>query len=461
MDNLENLYKKSFENFERKPKGDFWAKLEPIIPPKQEKRRDKKWLLIILCAGLFLVLGAGGWHYFLSSSEKELDTFPILFPDKIGATTTENGATELVNKFIPSVVNEDRQSNSTEIEQPEKESMSILEKVETTNEPQLTKQLEGKKIEKAKKIIPLERPKEIAEKQQDKTKKMSHNIALIPKKIALLTIKNNTLDIFKQKQKKQGKKRLAMYPFLSATYTPIGKGILLVDDLTNNTRFTELIDVQPTRGWTVNAGIQLENNWLFQIGMQQHQYQLSKRAQVAIPTRLTGTTETENNFTQQYFFRDIAITEPLEGTVTVISPKDIFREAALFFLNLDLQQLVKITSISSQVGYRFRLNTRWAFIPKVGVGIGWGSKERATLAAANLVNNRQQIAQINLSNTNVTTYNLIEGVFTPEITYRYAKRISIIAAPQFRLSFTPFFNNHERSVHHHFGQLKFGIRIHL
>ena len=339
--------------------------------------------------------------------------------------------------------------------------MSILEKVETTNEPQLTKQLEGKKIEKAKKIIPLERPKEIAEKQQDKTKKMSHNIALIPKKIALLTIKNNTLDIFKQKQKKQGKKRLAMYPFLSATYTPIGKGILLVDDLTNNTRFTELIDVQPTRGWTVNAGIQLENNWLFQIGMQQHQYQLSKRAQVAIPTRLTGTTETENNFTQQYFFRDIAITEPLEGTVTVISPKDIFREAALFFLNLDLQQLVKITSISSQVGYRFRLNTRWAFIPKVGVGIGWGSKERATLAAANLVNNRQQIAQINLSNTNVTTYNLIEGVFTPEITYRYAKRISIIAAPQFRLSFTPFFNNHERSVHHHFGQLKFGIRIHL
>ena len=88
MDNLENLYKKSFENFERKPKGDFWAKLGPMIPPKQEKRRDKKWLLIMFGTGLFLMLGlGGGWHYGLLSSGKELGAFPILFPNKIVAKT--------------------------------------------------------------------------------------------------------------------------------------------------------------------------------------------------------------------------------------------------------------------------------------------------------------------------------------------------------------------------------------
>ena len=64
MDNLENLYKKSFENFKRKPKGDFWARLEHEIPPKPEQRRDKKWFFFVFDAGLFFLLGILVGHYF-------------------------------------------------------------------------------------------------------------------------------------------------------------------------------------------------------------------------------------------------------------------------------------------------------------------------------------------------------------------------------------------------------------
>ena len=147
--------------------------------------------------------------------------------------------------------------------------------------------------------------------------------------------------------------------------------------------------------------------------------------------------------------------------MTITSPKAVFQNGEIFMLNVGLQQLIKITGISSQVGYRFQLNTRWAFTPKVGFSASWGQKGKAILQAASLVDDRQQLTQINLSNTNVTRSNLIEGLLTPEIAYRYSKRISFTTAPQFRLSFAPFFNNSERRVRHHFGLLKLGIRIHL
>jgi len=188
---------------------------------------------------------------------------------------------------------------------------------------------------------------------------------------------------------------------------------------------------------------------------------LAKKSQVAISTNLTDAIETEQHIIQRYAFKNIAITEPLQGTVKVTSPKEMVQNGDIFLLNLGLVQGIKVTGISSQIGYHFRLNNRWSFTPKVGASASWGSKGKVILESATLVDNRQELSQINLSNTNVTTSTLIESFLTPEIGYQYSKRISIISAPQFRFSFGPFFRNHERSVRHHFGQVKFGVRIHL
>lgn len=482
MDNLENLYKKSFENFERKPKGDFWARLEHEIPPKPKRNSEKKQLFFAFCAGLLCMLSIviGGYLLF-PTIEKKLGAFPIFSQaemiektegspivksNKEGSQRIKSNLKQTQKQATTNISSlNNNNGNSTPLNNPKRIAHS-----ETIGEKWSNRSMDNKKGEiiegstnKNKSLGQPDLTKEVAIHQQNRAKKIAVTTFLTSKNMAPLMIAESPLPLLDRPNKKRAKRKKMpdKYPFVGAAYTPMSAGIFNITDHGTDTRFKELINNKSTKGWSIQTGIRFEDNWVFQVGVHHHQYHLSKKSQVAISTNLSDAIETEQEISQNYAFKNIAITEPLQGTIKVISPKATFQNGDIFLLNVGLEQVIKVTGISSQIGYHFKLNPRWSFTPKVGISTSWGSKGKVILAAAALVDKRQQLAQINLSNTNVTTSNLIEGLLTPEIEYRYTKRISIIGAPQFRLSFAPFFRNHERSVRHHFGQLKFGIRIHL
>lgn len=465
MDNLENLYKKSFEDFERKPKGDFWNRLEPIIPPRPLRYNDKFLLFIAYFSGvLSMLLIVLGYQFFTQQpSNSLLSAFPI---DLEGATKAprtlpnENIATtQTIALAIPSA------KPRRQIAQANKFKASQLPLVFET---ELTATNTAGQIDENKLI----NDRFSAEKLDSSNFRKSTlsvfakklDIPFLQKDYYLSLPRGSQLFINRKEQKKKQKKDLPNvieYAFLGVQYTPISLGSIKIEDHINGITFSQNVGINRTKGYDINIGIQLKNNWFIQTGFTNHQYFLQQTNQHSILTNYTNAVTVENGIIQTYTFTGQPIIEPIQTKVEVLSQAGDFVNGEAFVVQSTTQQQLKFSSIYTQIGYRFPLNPRWQLIPKVGLSAAWAEKGKVELTNTNLLDTRQSLLTTSIDNTNVTTSNFIEGLLSTELVYRHSKRISFTGSPHFRFGFKPFFDNYQRSTKHRFGQLQFGIRIHL
>ena len=485
MDNLENLYRKSFEGFERKPKADFWDKLEPIIPPKPPRNNPKLGLLLAYCAGLLsMLLLLVGYQFFTNQkSNNFISSLPIQL-EKIG-TTERIDLLDLQKEKQP-LSEKDlniKTSNINERTTAKDETIGIAGttqfvpftkpyipittftefKRDLTPHQELISTSSNEKIKQFSIIDNKTSNKEVSPQKSKKWKVRKLVRPFLPKNYAALQIEKglfskNSGQIRKQKK---GLSNDIEYAFLGLQYTPFSLGSVKIEKYPSGTTFSQSASVHQTKGFDISVGVQLENNWFVQTGFSNHKYALKQTHRHPILTNSINAIVEEQGIVQEYDFAGLPIVEPIQQRLEVWTPTNEFLDGATFWVQSTTQQSLKFWNVYFNLGYRFRLSPRWQLTPKLGFGAAWGEKGRVTLSSINLLDTIQKIRSASIANTNVTSFNFIEGLASTELAYRFSRHISLTAAPQYRFGFKPFFNNYQRSTKHRFGQLQLGIRIHL
>ena len=263
----------------------------------------------------------------------------------------------------------------------------------------------------------------------------------------------------KRKRKiKQKKKALVKNAFLAVNYSPISIGKLKGKNIGQN----NLKGVHQTQGLGLKAGVIFKNNWLFEMGFQRTNFQLQQNSSISLTHYINNAQVVENGREQTFTFELPAIIEPITGSANIFTPLADFNNGTTFSLQSNIQQQLIFNNLFTQIGYQIPINTRWQVLPKVGIGVSWGTKGIVQLDGFALDNAQQNIQWASISNTNRTSFNIVEGLFSTQLAYRYSRKLYFTATPQFRFGLSPFFNNNgQQQVYHRFGQLNVGIRIHL
>ena len=459
MDNLEKLYKKSFEDFERKPKADFWDRLAPIIPPKPPKNKDRLIFLLFFCAGLLsmLLLVLGYQSFSNNQSNNSIAALPIPLESKTKKLTeiqVENGA--IIDTMKGAAFSKFGRQKAS-LKNSDKEKVSIFtqerEGIATNSTEKIAGINFGDKPTENKKIPTIILDKEPAEKKEVPFLSKQHYPVIQRDRV-----------IFPKRKKRKKRKQIkdgVEYAFIGLQYTPVALGFIKIAEQSNNTTFAQNASINQTEGYDISIGIQLKNNWLFQTGFNHHAYTLQQTHRQDITTNQTNAIALEDGFIQAYTFEKQPIVEPIQARIEVWSRASDYPEGTTFGLQSTIQQQLKFSSIYSQIGYRYRLNSRWQIVPKLGVAAAWAEKGQVQLTAIDLLDTRQNLLVASIGNTNTTRANFIEGSVSTAFIYRYSKRISFTGTPLFRFGFQPFFTNFQRSTKHRFGQLQLGIRIHF
>jgi len=404
MDNLENLYKKSFEDFERKPKADFWDRLAPIIPPKPPKDKDRLIFLLFFCAGLLsMLLIILGYQSFNSNqSNNSITALPIPLESKAKELTEIQVENRAIIDTMKGAAFSKFGRQKASLKKFDKEKVSIFtqetEWITTNSTDKIAGVNFGDKPTETKKIPTIILDKEPAEKKE---------VPFLSKQ-------------YYRKKRKQIKDGVE-YAFIGLQYTPVVLGFIKIADQSNNTTFAQNASINQTEGYDISMGIQLKNNWLFQTGFNHHAYTLQQTHRQDITTNQTNAIALEDGFIQAYTFEKQPIIEPIQGRIEVWSRASDYPEGTAFGVQSTIQQQLKLSSIYSQ----------------------------------------QNLLAASIGNTNTTRANFIEGSVSTAFIYRYSKRISFTGTPLFRFGFQPFFTNFQRSTKHRFGQLQLGIRIHF
>jgi len=459
MDNLENLYKKSFEDFERKPKADFWDRLAPIIPPKPPKDKDRLIFLLFFCAGLLsMLLIILGYQSFNSNqSNNSITALPIPLESKAKELTEIQVENRAIIDTIKGATFPKFSRQKVSLKNSDKEKVSIFtqetEWITTNSTDKIAGVNFGDKPTETKKIPTIILDKEPAEKKE---------VPFLSKQYYPVIQRDRV--IFPKRKKRKKRKQIkdgVEYAFIGLQYTPVVLGFIKIADQSNNTTFAQNASINQTEGYDISMGIQLKNNWLFQTGFNHHAYTLQQTHRQDITTNQTNAIALEDGFIQAYTFEKQPIIEPIQGRIEVWSRPSDYPEGTTFGVQSTIQQQLKFSSIYSQIGYRYRLSPRWQIVPKLGVAVAWAEKGQVQLTAIDLLDTRQNLLAASIGNTNTTRANFIEGSVSTAFIYRYSKRISFTGTPLFRFGFQPFFTNFQRSTKHRFGQLQLGIRIHF
>lgn len=477
MDNLENLYRKSFEDFERKPKADFWDRLAPIIPPKPEPDNGKLWLFLAYCAGLLsmLIMVLGYQFFIVEQSQPFLSALPIhtkTEESKLPEFSTNDIATKettapITTFSIPSHQIEipSKSDNTSDIpffsknESITKNAIEKNGKINPVNNSSYTK---SEHKSNAPEVVVAGFQDSKVLKEKGVSKKM--NIPFLRKNYYPSLQSEKQLFAFRKKRKpkrKTGLRSIIEYSFLGLQYTPISLGTVKIAAHTNGTSFSQNADINRTKGYDISVGIQFKNNWFVQTGFTKHDYNLNHTHRHSISTNYNNAVVLEDGLIHEYTFAGYPIIEPIQQKVEVWNKAEDFQNGTPFLVQSTTQQDLKFSSIYTHIGYRYRLSSRLQIIPKLGVSAAWVEKGKVELKNVDLLDGRQRLINSSIANTNVTTNNLIEGLVSAELVYRYSKRISFTGTPHYRFGFSPFFNNYQRSTKHRFGQLQLGIRIHL
>lgn len=479
MDNLENLYKKSFEDFERKPKTDFWERLAPIIPPKPQNDNSKLWLFLAYCAGLlsmlFMVLG---YHFFVGqSSDRLLSSLPVhlenesielpKFSNKKIATKETVAPIIPLSKPSPQVAKPSKSNKGVElifippIEATIGNSIGTVEAMNSPDNIVYEESADRSALSEWGQVGSQESDNPFL-KEKRLPKKM--DIPFLRKNYYTLLQPEKQLFANREKRKQKRKSRIRNiidHSFFGVQYTPISFGFTKIASHSSNTSFSQNASVNQTKGYDVSAGIQFKNNWFVQTGFTKHNYDLNYTHQHSISTNYNNATVLEDGFIHEYTFAGYPIIEPIQQKIEIWSKEEDIPNGAHFLVQSTTQQRLKFSSIYMQIGHRYRLSPRWRIIPKLGVSAAWVEKGKVELINVDLLDGRQRLVNKSIANTNVTTNNFIEGLVSTELVYRYSKRISFTGTPHYRFGFSPFFNNYQRSTKHRFGQLQLGIRIRL
>jgi len=472
MDNLENLYRKSFEDFERKPRADFWERLAPIIPPKSEQDNRKLWLFLAYCAGLLsMLLIVLGYQFFMPpSSNRWLASFPVSL-EGVEKELLEDSNKELTAKqaFIPIIVSAKPNQSNKAVPSPFMPETgptirNTVEKVVELNT--VDNSLYSQRLDRSNPPDLLRADFQKSDQTQFKEKafREKRSTPFLSKDYYVSLQSERPLFTHRKKriqQRKKGLNSIIEHSFLGIQYIPISQGFLKIANHSSRTSFSQGASINQTNGYDISIGIQFKNNWFFQSGFSNQNYNLNHQQQHAISANYTNAVVLEDGLIQAYTFTGQSLVEPIQQKIEVWSKENDIQNGATFLVQSTIQQQLKFSSIYSQLGYRIRLSPRWQLIPKVGFSALWGEKGKVTRTNLDLLDVRQRLLFNTISNTNKTSFNLIEGLASTELVYRYSKQISFTGTPHFRFGFKPFFNNYQRSTQHRFGQLQLGIRIHL
>lgn len=454
MDNLEELYKNTFDSFERKPRADFWESLEQKIPPKPKKRRNNLTFLILFLAGVCTTTIAFlSYDYYYSNIhfkdlgaffipiEKSVNEWPLVQKDN--ASTIQKSAqlsNQIVNKQTKSLVGTKKQKNQLYL----KPISSILSKEEGVEKSTLNSPVSAERT---------------TEKARKKKAYKIDAVEFLPQLsfFPLSTEKEQKRKSHKKLLKK--KKYTAVQPFVDLLFSPIGTGTFKIEQ-SNGTSFSEAVSISKTIGYQLQIGGVIFNNWQFQIGGSHHQFTIQQANRSFIRTNPIGLVQTEQGYSKQYSYTVDGAIESRWGTATLLGTQEQFQNELLPIRYVS-QQRVDLTSIHNQIGYRFLIGSRWYFTPLVGVHVTWAKKGRLSLVNAQLLDSPLTLTQYTIGLSSHQKVNIIEGLLGTEFVYRHTRRISFMAATQARFGIQPFYTNFQKNIKHRLGHVQVGVRFQL
>ena len=461
MDNIEKIYKKTFKEFERNPKADFWDSLEKEIPPKPTKR--KKGYFITFLMGVAITLLISTCH-FLNISNQEVNS---------------------VQSFkIP-------MSNSIDIKMPSKETFQYKDQgkknLTTTNNINATKKkaIDETKIIQAKTNSATSIKEDVKRKDIAKVNnsnkqfsdimiskkeesKLNHYIPTTP--LPLLVVDTlaigfrQTALFTKRKKVKRKKKKIlqSSNPYVAIAYTPLSISKFQINEkspslnLVNNSA-----RIIQTKGGTVTIGGAFSNNWIVEISGSYHQFLLESSSSQLLTASFNNDSEQENGYLQNYSFNNGSAIDVVRGFATIFSEFGTLESGDVFTLTTKNKQTLKFFSLFQQVGYQLDLHPRFQFIPKVGLGITWAEKGKIEESIITLPDDRLELISSSIGPTSTAKSNLIEGVFSTEFAYHYSRNVHFLLTPQFRYGFKSFYENSQRSLKNRFLQIQVGVRVQL
>lgn len=491
MDNLDKIYKKTFDNFERKPKRDLWVGLEQRIPPKPnppKKRRIIFWSFTSAFLAAFLLL-FGYYIGHLNASKTIVRSLPIPFENQ-NLTGKSKLKIEQAHYSLKDIniskkpllhqkeygLNKDKFVNIQKNNSLKNQSVTPTFSNETSFKitPLTKKELGKERLRLPENISPNKVPAYTIPKQNTENQE-SKEMAdfkdfdttelpfLATKRIEPIKNNNPFKNLFKRKKKIRKKKKTVLSDkgYLAIQYSPLSMGQFKIKNPSLGSEEIRNANIQKTVGLAFDVGLIVKNNLVVQLGLSSHQYNLTYNSIHFLPTSLGGATIVENDFIQKYRFeKDIGI-ENVEGTITIKSRKGDFENGDPFSFKTKSNQTLKLVSFSNQIGYRFTRGIRWEIIPRIGFNATRAEKGMIEKLELEVLDNRLNLVNTTLANTNVSKVYYFEGLLSTEVAYHFRKNIYFTATPQYRYGFNPFYESFQKNLKNRTAQLNLGIRIHL
>ncbi len=463
MDNIEKIYKKVFKEFERKPKAEFWNRLEKEIPPKPTKKRKGYFISFLMGMAISLLIST---CYFLNISNQEVnsvESFKIPMSNSIDIKrTSKEESFQHKDQEKKNLITANNNFISTKKKAIDKNEI-VSANADTATD--MKEDVMKKDIAKTNNSSKQSTDIMISKKEETKLNQYTTTTPLPLLVIDSLSIGLRQGLLFKERKKvNRRKKKIAQVakPYIAIQYTPLSiSNFQIIQNAPTVSMVNSSAGITQTRGGTATVGAIFSKNWIMEISGSYHQFLLESTSSQLLTASFNSESEQENGQLQNYSFNNGSAIDVVKGSATIFSEFGTLQSGDVFALTIKNSQTLKFFSIYQQVGYQFDLHPRFQFIPKVGLGLTWAEKGKIEESIITLPDDRLELISNSIGPTSIAKSNLIEGVFSTEFAYHHSRNVHFLLTPQFRYGFRSFYENSQRSLKNRFIQIQVGVRVQL